>query len=44
MRLSISREYANLLPRPSETEIESLKQSIALEHGQVVGWLDEVIG
>jgi 16S rRNA G966 N2-methylase RsmD len=36
MRLSISREYANLLPRPSDTELESLKQSIALEHGQGV--------
>jgi hypothetical protein len=36
VRLSISREYANLLPCPSETELESLKQSIALEHGQGV--------
>ena len=35
MRLSISREYANLLPRPSVTEFESLKQSI-VEHGQGV--------
>lgn len=36
MILSISREYLNLLPSLSETEFESLKQSIVSEHGQAV--------
>jgi ParB-like chromosome segregation protein Spo0J len=34
--LSTKKEYVNLLPRPSETEFESLKQSIASEHRLIV--------
>jgi hypothetical protein len=34
--LSTKKEYLTLLPRPSETEFESLKQSIASEHRLIV--------